>query len=196
MGVDPTHGPLRGARRPADERARPRPGGHECRLQLYVWTSLVPNMEWQVAVLCETKPVANVLDLLRYYGRMSLAGTRGSYHATMESVVQRLRKLGAKNVLIRAAEQGFITKLGCGMPECLSPEELGGRGYFEPVGSELSDWMPTHEHFPRSKREGVTVEWITRSWRTGSATGSITPRAFRGPTRRISREWRQLGCER
>ena len=26
--------------------------------------------------------------------------------------------------------------------------------YFEPVTAELSDWMPTHEHFPLSKREG------------------------------------------
>ena len=26
--------------------------------------------------------------------------------------------------------------------------------YFEPVTEELSDWMPTHEHFLRSKREG------------------------------------------
>ena len=26
--------------------------------------------------------------------------------------------------------------------------------YFEPVTEELSDWMPSHEHFLRSKREG------------------------------------------
>ena len=40
------------------------------------------------------------------------------------------------------------------MPECFCPEELGGACYFEPVTAELSDWMPTHEHFPLSKREG------------------------------------------
>ncbi|MBA2421020.1 MAG: hypothetical protein H0V57_07835 [Thermoleophilaceae bacterium] len=40
------------------------------------------------------------------------------------------------------------------MPECFCPEELGGACYFEPVTAELSDWMPTHEHFPGSKREG------------------------------------------
>jgi len=40
------------------------------------------------------------------------------------------------------------------MPECFCPEELGGACYFEPVTDELSDWMPTHEHSPRSKREG------------------------------------------
>ena len=31
---------------------------------------------------------------------------------------------------------------------------FGGRYYFDPVTVELSDWMPTHEHFPLSKREG------------------------------------------
>lgn len=39
----------------------------------------------------------------------------------------------------------------------LLPEELGGACYFEPVTAELSDWMPTHEHFPVSKREGGLV---------------------------------------
>jgi len=39
------------------------------------------------------------------------------------------------------------------MPECFCPEELGGTCYFEPVTTK-SDWMPTHEHFPLSKREG------------------------------------------
>jgi hypothetical protein len=31
---------------------------------------------------------------------------------------------------------------------------LGGACYFEPVTAELSDWMPTLEHFPPLKREG------------------------------------------
>jgi hypothetical protein len=61
------------------------------------------------------------------------------------------------------------------MPECFCPEELGGACYFEPVTDELSDWMPTHEHFPRSKREGATESWTTPSWRTASAIASTTP---------------------
>ena len=41
------------------------------------------------------------------------------------------------------------------MPECFCPEELGGARYFEPrMPGELSDWMPTVEHFPIPKREG------------------------------------------
>jgi hypothetical protein len=70
------------------------------------------------------------------------------------AVAAALKKLGVKGVLIQAAEQGYITELACRMPECFCPEELGGAYYFESVTDELSDWMPTHEHFPRSKREG------------------------------------------
>jgi hypothetical protein len=66
----------------------------------------------------------------------------------------RLKALGVKGILIKAAEQGYITQVACKMPECFCPEELGGACHFDPVTDELSDWMPTHEHFPRSKREG------------------------------------------
>jgi hypothetical protein len=62
--------------------------------------------------------------------------------------------LGVKGILIKAAEIGYITEVKCGMPECFCPEELGGASYFEPVTHPGTDWMPTHEHFPRSKREG------------------------------------------
>jgi hypothetical protein len=66
----------------------------------------------------------------------------------------KLKALGAKRILIKAAEQGYITQLACKMPECFCPEELGGACYFEPVTPELSDWMPTHEHSPLPKSEG------------------------------------------
>jgi hypothetical protein len=69
----------------------------------------------------------------------------------------KLKALGVKGVLIKAAEQGRITQVACKMPECFCPEELGGACYFEPVTPELSDWMPTHEHFPLSKRDGGKV---------------------------------------
>ena len=70
----------------------------------------------------------------------------------------KLKSLGVKGILIKAAEQGYITQLACKMPECFCPEELGGACYFEPVTNEWSDWrtdwMPTLEHFPVSKKEG------------------------------------------
>ena len=70
------------------------------------------------------------------------------------AVAAKLKELGVKGILLRAAEQGYITELACKMPRCFCPEELGGASYFEPVSGKLSDWMPTHEHFPRPKRDG------------------------------------------
>ena len=67
---------------------------------------------------------------------------------------RKLKSLGVKGILVKAAELGYITQVACKMPECFCPEELGGACYFEPVTAEYSDWSPTHEHFPRSKREG------------------------------------------
>jgi hypothetical protein len=71
-----------------------------------------------------------------------------------QAVAAELRKFGAKRILIKAAEQGYITELACKMPKCFCPEELGGAYYFEPVTNELTDWSPTNEHFPLSKKEG------------------------------------------
>lgn len=74
------------------------------------------------------------------------------------AVAAELKKLGVRGVLIQAAEQGYITELACQMRECRCPEELGGRQYFEEPTDDLSDWkeawLPTHEHFPRSARDG------------------------------------------
>jgi len=67
---------------------------------------------------------------------------------------KELKSLGVKGPLIKAAELGYLTEVTCGMPKCFCPEELGGASHFEPVTRELSDWMPTLEHFPRPKREG------------------------------------------
>jgi hypothetical protein len=67
---------------------------------------------------------------------------------------RKLKSLGAKRSLIRAAELGYITEVRCVMPECFCPEQLGGAWYFEPATAELTDWSPTVEHYPIPKREG------------------------------------------
>lgn len=69
-------------------------------------------------------------------------------------VAEKLRELGVKRILITAAEAGYITELACAMPECLCPEELGGRNYFEEVAEPMPDWAPSHEHYPLPKRDG------------------------------------------
>jgi hypothetical protein len=73
------------------------------------------------------------------------------------AAADKLKALGVRGILIKAAELGYITQVACKMPDCFCPEELGGACYFEPVSPELSDWMPTHEHFPLSKRNGGKV---------------------------------------
>lgn len=70
------------------------------------------------------------------------------------AVAARLEELGAKPILIRAAEQGYITEIACKMPTCFCPQECGGPTHFDPVDASLSDWMPTVEHFPIPKRDG------------------------------------------
>ena len=69
-------------------------------------------------------------------------------------VAAELRRLGAKAILVKAAEQGYITELACAMPQCFCPEELGGATYFDPVTANEKDWTPTLEHFPIPKRDG------------------------------------------
>ena len=69
-------------------------------------------------------------------------------------VIARLKCLGVKGILMQAAKEGRIDALECRMERCHCPTELGGRSYFEPVNSELSDWMPTVDHFPKLKSQG------------------------------------------
>jgi hypothetical protein len=69
-------------------------------------------------------------------------------------VAERLRAMGIRGILVQAAKLGYITEVKCGMPQCFCPEELGGASYFVPLTDGYSDWNPTHEHFPLSKRDG------------------------------------------
>ncbi len=71
-----------------------------------------------------------------------------------KAVAAGLRDRGVSGILITAAERGYVTDLACAIPECLCPEELGGRTYFEMKTLDLSDWMPTPDHFPILKKDG------------------------------------------
>jgi hypothetical protein len=76
-----------------------------------------------------------------------------------KAIADQLRERKVRGILISAAELGYITELACQMPECLCPEELGGRSYFESV-ADLPDWMPTRDHYPILKKDGglLTVD--------------------------------------
>jgi hypothetical protein len=69
-------------------------------------------------------------------------------------VARKLRALGVKGTLIKAAELGYITELTCGMPECFCPKEFGGRSHFVARTQTWNYWEPTLEHFPIPKRDG------------------------------------------
>ena len=69
-------------------------------------------------------------------------------------VAKRLRALGVKGILVRAAELGYITEVKCGMPQCFCPEELGGAGYFAPRTNQWNDWEATLEHDPIAELDG------------------------------------------
>jgi hypothetical protein len=57
-----------------------------------------------------------------------------------QSLAEKLQALGVRRgsrpgrALLRAAELGYIKYLRCEMEECLYPQELGSRGYFESIG--------------------------------------------------------------
>jgi hypothetical protein len=80
----------------------------------------------------------------------------GQRDASMSEIVaERLRCLGVQRLLIVAAEAGRIDKLECQMGSCRCPLELGGRSYFEPVATPLTDWSPTYEHRTRRSQGGT-----------------------------------------
>src|SRR5881392_1260393 len=70
------------------------------------------------------------------------------------AVAAELKARGVKGILIKAAEQGYITELACKMPTCFCPEELGGAGYFAPRTNQWNDWEATFEHYPIAKLDG------------------------------------------
>jgi hypothetical protein len=50
----------------------------------------------------------------------------------VRAAAAKLKALGAKGILIKAVEQGYITQSARKMPDCFCPRQLGGACYFEP----------------------------------------------------------------
>jgi len=77
----------------------------------------------------------------------------------MTDVVQELKDLNVRGILIKTAQQGCIKEVKCQMSVCLCPAVLGGPTHFEPVPDELPDWMPTADHIELKSEGGqLTVE--------------------------------------
>ena len=61
----------------------------------------------------------------------------------VRAAAAKLKALGAKGILIKAAEQVYITQSARKMPDCFCPPQPEGACYFEPVTDELKrPWSP------------------------------------------------------
>jgi hypothetical protein len=77
-----------------------------------------------------------------------------------ETLVDKLRALGTRGVLVQMAKRGQLLDLRCEMPRCYCHK---GPGYFEAVSTPLSPWAPTADHYPRLKADGGhLVPWNVR----------------------------------
>ena len=74
-----------------------------------------------------------------------------------QAAAAKLKALGVKGILIKAAEQGYITQLHARCPNASARRSLEARATSSrsPTNGGLEEhWMPTLEHFPVSKKEG------------------------------------------
>jgi hypothetical protein len=79
---------------------------------------------------------------------------------TRDKVVDQLRELGTRGVLVQMAQRGQIVELRCEMPMCYCHK---GRRHFDPRSNPLTDWAPTPDHYPRLKADGGhLVPWNVR----------------------------------
>ena len=69
-------------------------------------------------------------------------------------VAEELKDLNAKDVLIRAAMAGYVSERRYRMTFCFCP--LGDTKFLPRAGTQLSPWIPTHEHYPTSARNKGT----------------------------------------
>jgi hypothetical protein len=67
------------------------------------------------------------------------------------SIVNQLRALGVKGVLVQMAERGQLLVLRCEMPQCYHQK---GRGAFDPVTNPRTRWAPSPDHYPILKSAG------------------------------------------
>jgi hypothetical protein len=88
------------------------------------------------------------------------AGTVSPDVTVGDTVVDQLRALGTRGVLVQMARRGQIIELRCEMPQCYCHQ---GRGYFDPRSTPLTDWAPSPDHYPRLKADGGhLVPWNVR----------------------------------
>src|SRR6266581_1538124 len=76
-------------------------------------------------------------------------------HDVQGPVLERLKTLGVKGVLLQMAKNGQILELRCEMPMCYCPN---GREHFDPWPDPPyapgHEWSPNADHHPTLKMDG------------------------------------------
>lgn len=67
-----------------------------------------------------------------------------------DEIVERLKALGVRGILVQLARDGQIIDVRCEMPQCYC---VRGRRYFDPRPPR-SPWELTADHYPRLKTHG------------------------------------------
>jgi hypothetical protein len=78
------------------------------------------------------------------------AGIPANAAAAGASVVEQLKNLRVRGILLQAARDGQLVDVRCEMPQCYC---VRGRSHFDPRGP-YSDWEPTADHYPMLKMHG------------------------------------------
>jgi hypothetical protein len=91
--------------------------------------------------------------------------TRGNQEVR-RTIIERLKALRIKGVLVRMAENGQILELKCEMPTCYC-EHPDGRKHFdpwpEPRYAPENKWSPNADHYPTLKMDGGKLKpWNVR----------------------------------
>jgi hypothetical protein len=87
------------------------------------------------------------------------------------------RKSRSGRALLQATELGRIMELRCAMEECLYPQKLGGRSYFEVISRPLTDWIPTADHYPILQKDGgrLVADNVRLAHRLCNRVGATEP---------------------
>jgi hypothetical protein len=86
--------------------------------------------------------------------------TKAASGTANEALVEQLKELGVRGVLMDMANAGQLLELKCEMPKCYYHK---GRGSFDPKTHPPTNWAPSADHYPVPKAAGGELKpWNVR----------------------------------
>lgn len=77
-----------------------------------------------------------------------------------QALIEQLRELSVRGVLMQMAERGQLLELRCEMPKCFCNR---GRRSFDPKTHPPTDWAPSADHYPIPRALGGQLRpWNVR----------------------------------